>query len=647
MGNKKDITIIEDQLEDALHDCKLDSMVTVDEIKRWMTDLDFNDKKTPIYMITGLVDNDLLEQPELLEQLINAIIELYHVMPLPSLDGATFHEVLDKRTNQNIPTQINMHETTIPPRDWFKPYYEAMQLMHQQQFSNACKKFDETFQQLLESKTTDSDIYRLYCNAGLAYLLSGQPYMGTGCISIATNLNPKYTFAKQQLQKIEQGDFNKLVELALMMKMTKNMENMQKYEQKKDHLNLDKVMNWSEKKILKKLSSYGITVDKKEFIRTAQTVNNAEDIAEKLFYPKVSVTPENEDFFWIAACALWEKYCPGEQSITGFRTTIHNAYTFISKKDLANRDDTTLTNKEINQLRKHLKEIQNYVFSKKKDLIPEWGHMLDVDNSAYELREFLTDLLFIPTVKDKVLSIVQQLISNDPDADWYYINIIDQIQQDRTKGRKLYETIQKKYPYYCYIASDIGLYYVDKNDYDAAETYFLDALDIIDKRAEENKYSIDSTFSTIYEDYTVVLDHLEHLYSKKKPDVKQKKWLKEKRKQIEKKKKQLSYSPQIEKMDKALSDQLYQDEIEKAENSYPMQYYEFLSQFNINFETDKSVKVSETYLPISGQSMIENTVANKKNTKRTRKHKKIGRNDPCPCGSGKKYKKCCGSITKK
>ncbi len=24
------------------------------------------------------------------------------------------------------------------------------------------------------------------------------------------------------------------------------------------------------------------------------------------------------------------------------------------------------------------------------------------------------------------------------------------------------------------------------------------------------------------------------------------------------------------------------------------------------------------------------------------KTQKIGRNDPCPCGSGKKYKKCCG-----
>jgi preprotein translocase subunit SecA len=25
-----------------------------------------------------------------------------------------------------------------------------------------------------------------------------------------------------------------------------------------------------------------------------------------------------------------------------------------------------------------------------------------------------------------------------------------------------------------------------------------------------------------------------------------------------------------------------------------------------------------------------------------RKEKKAGRNDPCPCGSGKKYKNCCG-----
>jgi len=25
-----------------------------------------------------------------------------------------------------------------------------------------------------------------------------------------------------------------------------------------------------------------------------------------------------------------------------------------------------------------------------------------------------------------------------------------------------------------------------------------------------------------------------------------------------------------------------------------------------------------------------------------RETRKVGRNEPCPCGSGKKYKKCCG-----
>lgn len=32
-----------------------------------------------------------------------------------------------------------------------------------------------------------------------------------------------------------------------------------------------------------------------------------------------------------------------------------------------------------------------------------------------------------------------------------------------------------------------------------------------------------------------------------------------------------------------------------------------------------------------------------KNSKTVIKGEKIGRNDPCPCGSGKKYKKCCGA----
>jgi len=52
-------------------------------------------------------------------------------------------------------------------------------------------------------------------------------------------------------------------------------------------------------------------------------------------------------------------------------------------------------------------------------------------------------------------------------------------------------------------------------------------------------------------------------------------------------------------------------------------------QYIIGFEDDKPEDISDLekalYPPLPVQS------------------EKFGRNEPCPCGSGKKYKKCCGA----
>jgi len=37
--------------------------------------------------------------------------------------------------------------------------------------------------------------------------------------------------------------------------------------------------------------------------------------------------------------------------------------------------------------------------------------------------------------------------------------------------------------------------------------------------------------------------------------------------------------------------------------------------------------------------------ASARTSKPRRNAPKVGRNDPCPCGSGKKHKKCCGGAT--
>lgn len=55
-------------------------------------------------------------------------------------------------------------------------------------------------------------------------------------------------------------------------------------------------------------------------------------------------------------------------------------------------------------------------------------------------------------------------------------------------------------------------------------------------------------------------------------------------------------------------------------------------------------------MPTTAMDMLDNVIANKSvpefYTKPhvpqvKREYKKIGRNDPCACGSGKKYKNCC------
>ena len=48
---------------------------------------------------------------------------------------------------------------------------------------------------------------------------------------------------------------------------------------------------------------------------------------------------------------------------------------------------------------------------------------------------------------------------------------------------------------------------------------------------------------------------------------------------------------------------------------------------------------------IEAKKVVEGTAENretKEAKKQPKKVVKVGRNDPCPCGSGKKYKQCCG-----
>lgn len=63
---------------------------------------------------------------------------------------------------------------------------------------------------------------------------------------------------------------------------------------------------------------------------------------------------------------------------------------------------------------------------------------------------------------------------------------------------------------------------------------------------------------------------------------------------------------------------------------------------SINTQTTTSPKPSPSKLILSGPES-SSVDSSSKNTAKKSTDEKVGRNDPCPCGSGKKYKKCHGS----
>ncbi len=52
------------------------------------------------------------------------------------------------------------------------------------------------------------------------------------------------------------------------------------------------------------------------------------------------------------------------------------------------------------------------------------------------------------------------------------------------------------------------------------------------------------------------------------------------------------------------------------------------------FQRKKKKELEQARMAGAGDAQVTQVV---------RSGEKVGRNDPCPCGSGKKYKKCCGA----
>ena len=68
---------------------------------------------------------------------------------------------------------------------------------------------------------------------------------------------------------------------------------------------------------------------------------------------------------------------------------------------------------------------------------------------------------------------------------------------------------------------------------------------------------------------------------------------------------------------------------------------EFQAQFRSGNQTS-SMRENSRFKKEDGKWLYIDGDVDRAPNKTVSTRKKVGRNDPCPCGSGKKFKKCCG-----
>ena len=87
----------------------------------------------------------------------------------------------------------------------------------------------------------------------------------------------------------------------------------------------------------------------------------------------------------------------------------------------------------------------------------------------------------------------------------------------------------------------------------------------------------------------------------------------------------------------------------------PVQAYQFEGSemfeemiYNIKVDTIKYLYHVQIEKAPERERVVEETYTNQDDSLKkepVKKEKKVGRNDPCPCGSGKKYKNCHGRLS--
>lgn len=500
---------------------------------------------------------------------------------LQSLLGL-YIEVNRDHFNGHFPNRdkvLNKTVKSFPSSDYLREYNKAIAHLVDEELDESVFWFDRTFKTLVQDSTTDSQPYTLFLDAANSYFLAGRSELGKACLKYSVSLNPNFRSAAEILELIRNGEMDDV------MRMGRQVEYLQSIINDDEGIDRSEIKRIPSNILMAGLSSIGLDPGIDEIKAMMKRHNSAEELAEVEFpglrEPDLSIA-------FLTMLGLWEELNPDHPCIEMLEDQVYYTNMIIEEE----------TDEEILE---EIEVLEKMLFPYKEGMIREWSTKEDFEDTDMDLvMDILVYMDGIDYLRERGLEIAELFRKEIDDPLWEIPVAFLKEKDSETTLANLEEIIfsdmvDRIDQFYIHQFIENRAWFLDDDeddeDYDGED--LGDEEDDDEDLEDEDDDEEDEVLE--YGDYPV------------------------------------DYSRLADDFVETLLDN-FNEEIEEDLDDPPSVdvlfhpasvYYRFLKGMGLDFTTDEPV-VDIT------RRLLEPEVT-----------RKIGRNEPCPCGSGFKYKKCC------
>lgn len=188
----------------ALRNCSLERFVSVSAVRTWAqraieeSEHEGADRSAimsaPARILFGLLPHTAKQDDRV--EVLRAYSLLVNSMVRHKLDRLTPYE--RHKLRSNMAEEDSVMEFAYST-EWDRHMHRGIQYMKHGKHHEACNEFEQVFAFLLREQTTFFELYSVYANCGIAYVMAGKTALGMFLLEYACAINPNYPFARDML----------------------------------------------------------------------------------------------------------------------------------------------------------------------------------------------------------------------------------------------------------------------------------------------------------------------------------------------------------------------------------------------------------------------------------------------------------------